>query len=112
MLIVKRHTMSTEGNHQRPLATAFGGIWLAVGVFEWLAILCCLAGARVFGRAELAGYATLAMFASLPVIVFGVPLGVYGGWRGCRWVGLTGAALCLLSYALGSFMLHDIVGNR
>jgi hypothetical protein len=104
--------MSTEGNSYKPLATASGGVSLSAGVLEWLAILGCLAGARVLGRAELAGYATLTVFASLPIVVLGVPLGVYAGWRGCRWVGLTGAALCLLSYALGSFMLHDIVGNR
>ena len=104
--------MSTEANSHRPLATAFGAVSLAAGVLEWLAILGCLAGAHVLGRSELAGYATLTMFAALPILVLGVPLGVYGGCRGYRWVGLTGAALCLLSYAVGSFMLHDIVGNR
>ncbi len=104
--------MSTETNRHKPLATAFGAVSLAAGVLEWLAILGCLVGARVLGRSELAAYATLAMFASLPIVVLGVPVGVYGGWRGCRWAGLTGAALCLLSYALSGFMLHDIVGNR
>ena len=109
---VKRQTMSTEADNHRPFATAFGGVSLAAGVLEWLAILGCLTAARVFGPSEFTGYATVTMFASLPVLVFGVPLGFYGAWRGCRWVGLTGAALCLLAYAVGSFMLHNIVGNR
>jgi hypothetical protein len=104
--------MSTEATSHKPLATAFGAVSLAAGVVEWLAILGCVVGARLLGHAEFAGYATLTMFASLPIVVLGVPLGVYGGWRGCRWLGLAGAALCLLSYALGSFMLHDIVGSR
>ncbi len=104
--------MSTDATGHKPLATALGAVSLAAGVLEWLAILGCVVGARLLGRAEFAGYATLTMFASLPIVVLGVPLGVYGGWRGCRRLGLTGAALCFLSYALGSFMLHDIVGNR
>jgi len=111
-LINKRHSMSTKGNSHKPLATALGGASLTAGVLEWLAILGCLAGARVLALSPLAGYATLAMFASLPIMVLGVPLGAYGAWRGCKWVGLTGVALCFLSYALGGFMLRGIVSSR
>src|SRR5437867_145441 len=99
--------MSSRSQYRN--ATVLGGASLAAGILEWLAILGCVAAARVLGPSGLAGDATLVMFASLPVLVLGLPLGLYAGWRGSRWVGFTGAALCLLSYALGSFILHDIV---
>ncbi len=104
--------MPTEAERLNPVATILGAISLTSGVAEWLAILGCLAANRLLGPIDLEGEATLTMFASLPVMLFGVPLGVYGAWRGCKWVGVVGAALCLLSYALSSFILHDIVGNR